>query len=152
MTTTNHQGRDPKHYGNQEKSASFAIMVLAIATLIALLVNKCEAQTGYRYCVHDSAGIWCANTLDLEQAIDSLTVWSGLPVLFFETQIESSRYIYLDTERCAVYIERKKYVKTCHNGKLKLKRKNDEIGNNNCRLVLPGICILPVQIYLSQTH
>lgn len=117
---TNYTTQPP--YGNNEKPASFAIAVLAMALLLAIIANNCSAQTGYRYCVNDSSGIWCGNTINLNQAIDSLSAWSGLPAAFFNQQLQASHYIYIDTAASAIYIERKHYVKTRKNGTIKLRR------------------------------
>ena len=117
------QGRSPQQHGNNEKSAAFAIMVLAIATLLALAVNKCDAQTyGYRYCISDSAGFRCHNTLNITEALDSLTIASGLPAAHFTTQLTVSPYVLNDNQAFTVYIEKKLFVKTRKNGKLKLRR------------------------------
>jgi hypothetical protein len=121
MTTTNHQGRDPKQYGNQEKSASFAIMVLAIATLIALAVNKCQAQPAYLIVTQQTGEKVQTHKVTTAAAADSIVnvIYPG-----FNTAAAMQQTVYYEqkTQNNYVYIERKQYVKIRRNGTVKLRR------------------------------
>lgn len=121
MTTTNHQGRDPKQYGNQEKSASFAIMVLAIFTLIALLVEKCNAQNAYLLVTQQTGEKVQTHKVTTTAAADSI-VNAIFPGFCTAAAMQQTFYYEQKTQNNYVYIERKQWVKTRRNGTIKLRR------------------------------
>jgi hypothetical protein len=121
MTTTNHQGRDPEKYGNQEKAASGAIMVLAIATLLALLVDKCNAQSAYLIITQRPGCEIYTYKVTTPAAADSI-VAAIVPGFSTACTMKNTLYFEQETEQMHVYIERKHYVKTRRNGTIKLRR------------------------------
>jgi hypothetical protein len=117
------QGRSQKHVQENNKAAWMAVLLMVIITVLAALVTKCQAQdTGYRWCISNSAGFRCDNTTQLQVALDSITPVCSTPKTVITTCLQKSRYYLSETEVFTVYIEEKRIVGYKKNGQPKLRK------------------------------
>ncbi len=96
---------------------------------LALLATACNtshnaktAQTGYRYCISNSAGFRCHNTLSSTQALDSITPVCNTPGSVIMQHVEAHKYYLSETAAWTVYLEQKRFAGYKNNGEIKLRR------------------------------
>ena len=117
------QGRRPKQVESNNRIGWIGVVMLASIIFLIVVANRCGAQeTGYRWCISDSAGFRCDNTTQLQVALDSIIPFCNTPGSVIAACLENSRYYLLETEVFTVYVEEKKITGYKKNGQPKLRK------------------------------